>query len=142
VIVPDVNVLLYAFRDDLPAHEDHRKWLLDRLAGEEPVALPDAVLAGFMRVVTHPRIFSPPTPPLEAAAFVDALLAAPGAVTPTLSAAHLETFLCLCTRANARGSLVADAYLAAVAIELDAVLVTTDRDFARFQGLRWRHLLS
>ena len=142
MIVPDVNVLLYAFRDDLPAHEDHRKWLVDRLAGEEPVALPDAVLAGFMRVVTHPRIFSPPTPPHEAAAFVEALRAAPAAVTPSLGASHIDTFLGLCTRANARGSLVADAYLAAVAIELDAVLMTTDRDFARFTGLRWRHPLG
>ena len=142
MIVPDVNVLLYAFRDDLPAHEDYRGWLVDRLVGEEAVALPGSVLAGFMRVVTHPMIFSPPTPPHEAAAFIEALRAAPSAVTPSLSASHIDTFLRLCSRANAKGSLVADAYLAAVAVELDAVLMTTDRDFARFPGLRWRHPLG
>ena len=139
MIVPDVNVLLYAFRADLPNHRHFRTWLQTALAGDEPVAMPGVVIAGFMRVVTHPRVFAPPTPPDEAAAFVDALRGAPGALTPSPGPGHIDTFLGLCTEANARGSLVADAYLAAVVMELDAVLMTTDRDFARFSGLRWTH---
>ena len=142
MIVPDVDVLLYAFRDDLPAHTRYRAWLLDTLAGERTPALPGIAPAGFMRVATHPRVFAPPTPPHEAAAFVEALCADPGAVTPSLGASHIDTLLDLCTRANAKGGLVADAYLAAVAIQLDAVLMTTDRDFARFPGLRWRYPLD
>jgi len=141
VIVPDVNVLVYAFREDQPDHRRYREWLIGALAADEPVALPGHLISGFMRVVTNPRVFAPATPPAEAAHFVAALLEAPGAVTPRLADSHVDTFLRLCVEVNAKGNLVADAYLAAIAIELDALLVTTDRDFARFPGLRWRHPL-
>ena len=142
MIIPDVNVLIYAFRADLPDHARHREWLVETFAADEPVALPGHVLSGFIRVVTNPRVFAPATPPAEAARFLEALRAAPGAVTPRLSESHVDTFLRLCVEVNAKGNLVADAYLAAIAIELDALLVTTDRDFARFPGLRWRHPLG
>ena len=142
MIVPDINVLIYAFRADQPDHERYREWLMGALAAGEPVALPGHVLAGFMRVVTNPRVFAPATPPAEAARFLEALRSAPGAVTPRLSESHADTFLHLCVEVNAKGNLVADAYLAAIAIELDALLATTDRDFARFPGLRWRHPLG
>ena len=85
---------------------------------------------------------SPRAPLDEAARYVEALRSAPGAVTPRLADSHVDTFLRLCVEVNAKGNLVADAYLAAIAIELDALLVTTDRDFARFPGLRWRHPLG
>ncbi len=106
------------------------------------MALPGQVVAGFMRVVTNPRVFSPAVPPAEAARYVQALRSAPGAVKLSLADAHVGTFLRLCADVNAKGNMVADAYLAAIAIELDALLVTTDRDFARFPGLRWRHPLA
>jgi len=139
VIIPDVNVLIYAFRADLPDHARSREWLVETLAADEPVALPGHVLSGFMRVVTNPRVFAPATPPAEAVRFLEALRSAPGVVIPRLSESHVDTFLRLCVEVNAKGNLVADAYLAAIAIELGALLVTTDRDFARFPGLRWRH---
>jgi len=142
VIVPDVNVLIYAFRADQPDHGRYREWLIGALTADEPVALPGPVLSGFMRVVTNPRVFACATPPGEAAHFVAALRAAPGAVTPRIDDSHVDTFLRLCVEVNAKGNLVVDAYLAAIAIELDALLVTTDRDFARFPGLRWRHPLG
>lgn len=142
MILPDVNVLLYAFRDDLAEHPRHRAWLSAALAGDEPVALPGVVISGFMRVVTNPRAFPVPAPPADAAKYVGVLRAAPAAVTPGLGDSHVGTFLRLCVDANARGNLVADAYLAAIAIDLDATLVTTDRDFARFPGLRWRNPLA
>jgi len=142
VIVPDVNVLIYAFREEQPDHGRYREWLTGAFAADEPVALPGHVLSGFMRVVTNPRVFAPATPPDEAARYVEALRSAPGAVTPRLADSHVDTFLRLCVEVNAKGNLVADAYLAAIAIELDALLVTTDRDFARFPGLRWRHPLG
>jgi hypothetical protein len=141
VLVPDVNILLYAFRADLPQHARYRDWLLRTLDGDQAVGLPGAVVAGFVRVATHPRVFAPPTPPEEAVRYIDALRDAPIVVTPTLGATHIDTFLRLCAEVDAKGSLVADAYLAAIVIELDAQLVTTDRDFARFAGLRWRHPL-
>jgi len=142
VIIPDVNVLIYAFREDLPDHARYREWLVRTLAADEPVALPGQVVSGFMRVVTNPRVFSPAVPPAEAARYVQALRSAPGAVELRLADSHVGTFLRLCVEVNAKGNLVADAYLAAIAIELDALLVTTDRDFARFPGLRWRHPLA
>jgi toxin-antitoxin system PIN domain toxin len=141
VIVPDINVLIYAFRDDMPDHLRYRRWLLETLAADEPVAVPGHVVSGFMRIVTNPRVFAPATPPAEAVRFVEAVRAAPGVVETRLAGSHVDTFLRLCVEVNAKGNLVADAYLAAVAIELDALLVTTDRDFARFPGLRWRHPL-
>jgi len=100
------------------------------------------VISGFVRVVTNPRVFAAATPPAEAAHFVAALRAAPGVITPRLADAHVSTFLRLCVEVDAKGNLAADAYLAAIALELDALLVTTDRDFARFPGLRWRHPLG
>ena len=142
MIIPDVNILIYAFREDQPDHGRYREWLTGALAADEPVALPGQVLSGFMRVATNPRVFAHATPPAEAARYVQALRSAPGAVAPRLGDSHMETFLRLCVEVNAKGNLVADAYLAAIAIELDALLVTTDRDFARFPGLRWRHPLG
>lgn len=142
MIVPDVNILIYAFRADQPDHKRYRAWLTEALAADEPVALLGQVLSGFMRVVTNPRVFARAAPPAKAARFVEAMRSAPSAVAPRLDDSHVGTFLRLCVEVNAKGNLVADAYLAAIAIDLDAMLVTTDRDFARFPGLRWRHPLS
>ena len=108
----------------------------------EPLGLADAVLAGFVRVVTHPRIFTPPAPTERAFAFVDALLAQPSAIRVTPGHRHWATFEGLCQASNAKGNLVSDAYLAALAIESGCELITTDRDFARFPELRWRHPLA
>lgn len=100
------------------------------------------MLSGFIRVATHPRVFDPPAPLGRALEFTDALRAAPGVVIVTPGERHWEIFERLCTGSGARGNLVADAYLAALAIEAGCEWITTDRDFARFPGLRWRHPLE
>jgi len=100
------------------------------------------VLSGFVRVATHPRIFSPPAPIDEALAFANALRTQPNAVLLTSGPRHWEIFERLCLDAGAKGNLVADAYLAALAIETGSEWITTDRDFSRFDGLRWRHPLA
>jgi len=100
------------------------------------------VLSGFVRVATHPRIFSPPAPIDEALAFANALRMQPNAVLLTSGPRHWEIFERLCLAAGAKGNLVADAYLAALAIETGSDWITTDRDFSRFDGLRWRHPLA
>ncbi len=92
--------------------------------------------------MTHPRIFSPPSPLRAALGFVAALRSHPHAVPIAPGERHWEIFLDLCQRAEARGSLVADAYLAALAIESGCEWITTDRDYSRFPGLRWRHPLD
>jgi len=140
--LPDVNVLVYALRDAAPEHAAYRAWIEDAIGGEEPFALADVVLSGFVRVATHPRIFDPPADIDEAFAFVDALRSAPTAVRIAPGPRHWELFRRMCIDGAARGNLVADAFIAALAVESGSELITTDRDFARFPGLRWRHPLN
>jgi len=135
--LPDVNVLVYAFREDSPGHREWRQWLEELVEGPEPFALSDHVLAGFLRVVTHPRVFDPPTPLDAALAFADALRSRPNAVVVTPGPRHWEIFTRLSQESGARGNHLPDAWLAALAIEQGCVFITADRGFARFAGLRW-----
>lgn len=89
--------------------------------------------------MTHPGVFKPPTPIGQALAFADALRGQPNAVAIAPGPRHWPIFNRLCTESGARGNLVPDAYLAALAIESGSEWITTDRDYARFRGLRWRH---
>ena len=138
--LPDVNVLIYAHREDAPEHQRYAAWLKALTSADEPFAVSDVVLAGFLRIVTNGRIFDPPTPMETAIAFCQRLVAWPRAVMIVPSRRHWDVFVGLC--GNIQGPLVTDAYLAALAIEHGCELVTTDSDFARFQGLRWRHPLA
>jgi len=142
MILPDVNVLLDAHRADAPGHERYREWLRSTLDGDEPVALADVVLSGVIRVATDRRVFVPPSTLDEAFAFVSDLYSNPNAVVVRPGTEVLETFQRLCREGGVRGADVSDAYLAAVAIDGGCVLVTADRGFARFPGLRWRHPLD
>jgi toxin-antitoxin system PIN domain toxin len=142
MILIDVNVLVYAFREDAPDHPSYRRWLNEIVDSEEAFGYLDLVLSGFIRVVTHPRIFRQPTPLDAAFAFADSVRSEPQAVPVAPGARHWQIFRGLCDQSGAKGNLVADAYLAAVAIESGSEWITTDRDFARFPRLRWRHPLA
>jgi uncharacterized protein len=100
------------------------------------------VLTGFLRVVTHPRVFDPPSPIHHALRFVDELKSRPNATPIAPGPRHWGIFTGLCRDAGVKGDLVAHAALAALAIESGSEWVTTDRDYARFPGLRWRHPLD
>ncbi len=138
----DVNVLVYAFRADAPGHAAHRAWVEALVGSDEAYAVSDHVLAGFLRVVTHPRVFHPPTPLEPALGFVHAFRERANAVPLAPGERHWGIFTRLCREADARGNLVPDAWLAALAIESGSEFVTTDRDYTRFPGLRWRHPLD
>lgn len=138
----DVNVLLYAFRDAAPNHEKYRAWLESAISADEPLGVSELVLSSFVRIATHPRVFDPPASIDEALAFAGALRSVPNAVTVAPGTRHWSLFEQLCRMGGARGNLVADAYLVALAVESGCELVTTDRDFARFPGLRWKHPLE
>ena len=140
MIVPDVNVLVYAHRADSSTHGPARHLLEGELRAGRPVGLADAVLIGFLRVVTHPRIPRTPTPLGAALAVVDALVTAPSATLLRPRVDHWPLLKALCRDADARGNLVPDAHLAALAISSGAELVSADRGFARFPGLRFRAL--
>lgn len=112
------------------------------LRSDAAFAVAELVLAGFVRVVTNPRVFVEPVPLARALEAADALRLHPHAVLVAPGARHWEIFARLCRDVAAKGNLTSDAYFAALAIESGSEWITTDRDFARFPGLRWRHPLA
>ncbi|MHC4959080.1 MAG: TA system VapC family ribonuclease toxin [Planctomycetota bacterium] len=142
MLLADVNVLVYAHRADATGHRDFKAWLMEAISGPEPFGVSDHVLSGFLRVVTHPRVFDPPSPLSKALAFASEIRGAPNAVHVAPGPRHWDIFAKLCRGARARGNLVPDAHFAALAIESGCEWVTTDKDYARFDGLRWRHPLD
>jgi uncharacterized protein len=135
----DVNVLVHAHRADLPEHDRYRRALETFANDREPLGLPDAVISGFLRVITNHRIFAAPTPATEAWQAIDALLAAPASMLLRPGERHWEHFSRLARQIGARGNDIADAYLAAYAVENNATWLSADRGFVRFTDLRWRH---
>jgi toxin-antitoxin system PIN domain toxin len=136
MLLADVNVLVYAHREDFAAHPVARAWLESVLNGDEPVGLFNPTLASFLRIVTNRRIFKTPTPLSVAVDFVATLRVAPKARPIDTSASHWEIFVRLCRDINAAGDDIPDAYLAALAIENDCEFISTDAGFARFPGLK------
>ena len=143
MLLPDVNVLIYAHvEDSTPDHAQYARWISRLATGPEPFALSVLVLSGFIRIVTNPRIFKPPSTLNQSFAFVSALAERPTARIVGPGPDHMEIFEQLCRASGARGTLVADAQHAAVALEHGCTMVTTDSDFSRFPGLRWQHPLG
>ena len=114
---PDVNVLVSAFREDAIHHARCRRWLAEALSGRDRVGLFELVLSGVLRVLTHPRIFHPPTPGAAAIAFVDALLAQPASTALRPGGAHWRIFRGMSETLQLTGNRIPDAYHAALAIE-------------------------
>jgi uncharacterized protein len=137
VTLADVNVLVYAHRRDLPHYDRLSAWLGEEVESGRSFALCDASLTGFLRIVTNGRIFTNPTPLAVALRSIEELREQPGAVHVSPGARHWEIFTKLCSAVGARANDIPDAYLAALAIESGSELVTADRGFGRFPGLRW-----
>ena len=138
MILPDVNVLLYAFRADSQAHGEYRHWLDGVINGTMAYGMAPQVLASLIRVATHPGIFARPSRLEDVTAFASLLIEQPHCHLVQPGPRHWNIFTELCLRADARGNLVQDAWLAALAIEFGCEWITTDRDYARFEGLVWR----
>ena len=142
MLVLDVNVLIYAHRtDSCEDHTAYADWLTRVATGFEPFALSSLALSGLVRIVTNQRIFRRPSSLEEAFSFINELVVRPNARTIHPGPRHLEIFEDLCRRYGATAKLAADAQHAAVAIEHGCTMITTDSDFDRFPGLRWRHPL-
>ncbi len=133
----DANVLIYAFRRDSPFHEPCYAWLRGALAGDEPVATTALVELALLRVTTLPSLGRAAAAPSDVFAFLAALRRQPVAARVEPGPAHDGIFARLCGELGLRGNDVNDAYLAALALELDASLVSADVGFARFPGLAW-----
>ena len=138
MLLVDANVLLHAVNESAREYESARRWLLDALGGAETLGFAWAVSLAFLRLATHPAVFPRP---LTARQAVDALDAWHGhrtavAVEPTRR--HLPVLGSLLAASGTAGNFVSDAHLAALALENDATVISFDRDFARFEGVRWR----
>jgi hypothetical protein len=142
MILPDVNVLVYAHREDAVDHVRYRQWLEGILQRGQPYGICDQVLSGFLRVVTHPRVFTPPSQIRSALDFVRQIREQPNCRVIAPGSRHWQIFTGLCQSLSAAGNLVPDVWFAALAIESDCEWITTDRDYERFPGLRWRHPLT
>lgn len=140
MILPDVNVLLYAFRSDSPGHRIHREWLSGVVAGDAAYGMSPQILSSVVRIATHPRIYADPDQLEDVVAFADTLLNQPHCQTLRPGSRHWSIFTNLCRTARVRGNLVQDAWFAALAIEHGCEWITADRDFGRFPGLKWRSI--
>ena len=137
MIVPDINLLLYAYDSDSPFHRKAAAWWQGCLSGTEPVGLAQIVVFGFVRIGTNGRVFRNPMTSLEAVEHVRTWQAQPVVHILEPRADHVAQVLKLLETLGTAGNLVTDAQLAALALEHGAVLHTADADFLRFRGLRW-----
>ena len=138
MILPDVNVLIYAFHEQADQHQVYAGWLNNaRYEGEE-LLFPDSVLLGFLRIVTSPRIYDLPAPIDQALAFASALRRGRRArVVEDLGSVWSAFERLIARDRQIKGNLVPDAYIAAVAISHKAQVATRDRGYSRFSGLSW-----
>jgi toxin-antitoxin system PIN domain toxin len=139
MILMDVNILVYAHREDTPDHPAYRDWVEDTINSGSAYGVSELVLSGFMRVVTHPKVFERPTPLAVALGFVNQIHSQPHAVPIRPGPRHWAIFEKLLRASDATGNLVPDAYHAALAIESGCDWITTDKGFLRFTALRARH---
>ena len=142
MILIDSNLLLYAFDAGSKRHAEARSWLEDVLNASEQVGFAWVALLAFIRIGTNPSALGQALSVEEATGIVSGLLEQPNAVLVHPGEQHWTLLRRLLIEAQARRDLVTDAHLAALAIEHGAMLCTTDRDFARFPGLRWQNPLQ
>lgn len=137
MILPDVNILIYAYNSDFPRHSEARAWWEQTLSGSRSVGMAWAAILGFIRLSTHPRVFTNPMHPSEATRRVKTWLDHPRVRIVTPGENHGRILFQLLDEIGTAGNLTTDAHLAALAIEYKAELASTDVDFGRFAGLRW-----
>jgi len=138
----DANLLLYGVNVASPMHARARVWLEAAFRGDEVVALPWVVLLGFLRVATSPRALPRPLSAELATDVIDGWLALPNVVAISAGEDHWNTLRALLSQTGTAGNLTTDAHLAALAIEYDCELYSTDADFARFAAVRWVNPLA
>ncbi len=142
MILVDANLLLYAYDSLSAKHQEARLWMEEAFSGIEPVRLSWPVILAFLRISTNTRLRSAPFTLEEAAAIVDEWFMRPNVDLLEPGERHWQILRHLLPESQARGPLVSDAHIAALAIEHGAVLYTTDRDFSRFERLQWHNPLE
>ena len=137
MILPDVNVLIYALRKDVPQHAICRPWLNRVVLEDARFGLSPLALSAVVRITTNRRSHLMPTPLAEAIGFCEDLLGQPNCQIVEPGERHWDIFKRLCIETDTRGAMVTDAWYAALAIESGCEWITLDRDYARFPGLKW-----
>ncbi|MFQ5743552.1 MAG: type II toxin-antitoxin system VapC family toxin [Acidobacteriota bacterium] len=137
MIVPDINLLVYAYNSDAPYHRSARSWWEDCLSEPRPLGLPWAVMLGYLRIMTNRGVLEEPLAPADAIGHIRSWLERPQVQIMVPGPRHLDLLMSLSAAAKAAGNLTTDLHLAALAIENQAELHSNDADFARFPGLRW-----
>lgn len=137
MIIPDINLLVYAYNSEAPHHEQARAWWEALLSAPRPVGLAWAVMLGYLRLMTSRSVRIEPFMPAEAIGHIRSWLTRPQVVVLGPGARHLDLIEGLMDAAHASGQLTTDVHLAALAIEHQAELCSNDSDFSRFPGLRW-----
>lgn len=138
MILPDVNVLIAAFRPEHEFHATCRPWLERTLASHAAYGMSELALSSFVRIVTNPRAMREPDTVGDALTFAEAVMRPSHAVRLSPGARHWQIFTELCRLGHLRGAVISDAYFAALAIEHGCEWITLDGDYARFAGLKWR----
>ena len=134
--VVDANVVVYAVNRDAPHHEAARRWLDDALSGSETIGLPWLVIVAFLRLTTNRAILDVPLTATDALDIVDGWFSRPNAVVVEPTARHLAVLRGLLAIPGNPANQVNDAHIAALAVEHGADIVSFDRDFGRFPGVR------
>ena len=137
MILPDANLLLYAYDQSSPFHFKAAAWFEEIMSSPSPVVLLPAVVFGFVRISTHPRIFTNPLSVAEASAHVRSWMGRKQVRLHEMLPEDVEAALALLESAGTAGNLTTDAQIAAVALRLHAEVCTADLDFGRFQGVRF-----
>jgi toxin-antitoxin system PIN domain toxin len=138
MVLPDVNVLVYAFRVESPHHAACKRWLDDVVLSDARFGISPLSLLAVVRITTNSRAFAAPTLPEKALAYCDNLLGQPHCTIVEPGERHWSIFRDLCLQTGIRGPRVSDVWYAALAIEHGCTFVTFDRDYARFPGLKWQ----
>jgi toxin-antitoxin system PIN domain toxin len=141
MVLPDINLLIYAHHTRATHHQKAFEWWNRCLQGHEGVALAWVVILGFVRIATQPKIFSNPMTVEDAVGRVEEWLTLPHIHLVQPAQSHFVTWSSLLKHIGTAGNLATDAHLAALAIERGLILQTTDADFARFPGLKWKNPL-
>ena len=142
MIIPDANLLLYAYDKESPFHKESARWWSKLLSGHEPVGLCSVVVFSFLRLTTHPKVFIHPMTVQEATERVRAWMDRPNVRMLHPSPAHFASVCSLLEAAGTGGNLVSDAQIAALALEYSEEIHTADTDFNRFKGITWSNPLS
>jgi len=142
LIVIDANLLLYAYNERTPQHKAARDWLTETFASGDAVGLPMQSVLAFVRISTNPKLSDASSTIATAILVVDSWLTLPNVRILVPGPGHWAIFKSLCVATALTGDLSTDAHLAALAIEYNATLYSTDSDFARFPGLRWSNPLA